>query len=305
MRIIHDLQQANIGSETALTIGAFDGLHLGHQELLRRLVRRAKQTQRLSGVVTFDPLPRAILSPASNLICLTTMEDKIELLEQWGLDLLVILPFTPELARTSARDFVQGLCAHLRMKELWVGWNFALGYGREGNVRMLKKLGKEMGFRVHVIAPVTDGEIAISSTQIRNLLASGKIAEATQMLGRYYQVRALVRSEVQYDKQLGLASMYVQFVPHCALPASGVYAAYAVIQGQPYPAIVDNNFETTSAGKESRSRIYLLDFRGDLQSQEIRVQFVEQLHQQPYSTAVSAQRTNVQKDIARAREVLS
>ncbi|MBC7262412.1 MAG: bifunctional riboflavin kinase/FMN adenylyltransferase, partial [Chloroflexi bacterium] len=304
MRIIHNLQQANIENETALTIGAFDGLHLGHQELLRQLIRRAQQTQRLSGVVTFDPLPKAVLSPASNLICLTTIEDKIELLEQWGLDLLVILPFTAELARTSARDFVQGLCTHLRMTELWVGWNFALGYGREGNVRMLKKLGKEMGFRVHVIAPVTNGEIAISSTQIRHLLSAGQVSEAAEMLGRYYQVRAYAVSATEHDRQLGLSSVRLRFVPHCALPASGIYAAYALIQGQRYPAIVDTGFAVATEGRESNGRIYILDFHGNLGDEEIRVQFVEQLRQQPYPVDLHMRPSQIAKDIAKAREVL-
>lgn len=305
MIIIHDLQQAKIERETALTIGAFDGLHLGHQELLRRLIRRAQQTQRLSGVVTFDPLPKAVLSPASNLICLTTMEDKIELLEQWGLDLLVILPFTPELARTSARDFIQALCTHLHMTELWVGWNFALGYGREGNVPTLKKLGKEMGFRVHVIAPVTNGEIAISSTQIRHLLNAGKVSEAAEMLGRRYQVKAYVMLEMEHVRQLSLFSARVHFVSHCALPAAGVYAVYALIQGRAYPALLEIGVEATLEDQEPRGALHLLDFHGDWRGEEILIQFVEQLRQEPYSPAIRAQRTRMEKDIARAREVLS
>ncbi|MGQ9493845.1 MAG: bifunctional riboflavin kinase/FMN adenylyltransferase [Anaerolineae bacterium] len=305
MKIIHDLHQTNIESETVLTIGAFDGLHLGHQELLRQLMHRAQQTQRLSGVVTFDPLPKAVLSPASNLIYLTAMEDKIELLEQWGVDLLVILPFTPELARTSARDFVQQLCTYLHMKELWVGWNFALGYGREGNVRMLKKLGKELGFHVHVVMPVKNGDIAISSTQIRNLLSIGNIAEAAEMLGRYYQLRAYAVSEMAHDPKLGLTSMSLQFALHCALPASGVYAAYALIQGKPYSAIADIGSESTSESQMPRGSIHLLDFHGALSGEEIRIQFVAQLHQQPYSLDMRVRRAQMEKDIAKVREILS
>nr|MBC7245086.1 bifunctional riboflavin kinase/FMN adenylyltransferase [Chloroflexota bacterium] len=279
MRIIRDLRQTNIEGETALAIGAFDGLHVGHQELLRQLIRRAQRTQRLSGVVTFDPLPKAVLAPASNAICLTTIEDKIELLEEQGVDLLVILPFTPELARTSARDFVQRLCDHLHMRELWVGWNFALGYGREGNVRVLKKLGKELGFRVHVIAPVINGDIAISSTQIRNLLSAGEVTEAAKMLGRYYQLRTHVVSEIEQDEKLGLTSTRLQFAPHCALPASGVYAAYALIQGRPYSAVVDIGSEPTAESQTPEVRMHLLGFDGELQGEEIRIQFVERLSQ--------------------------
>jgi riboflavin kinase/FMN adenylyltransferase len=178
MKILHNLQQADIQQETVLTVGAFDGVHLGHRQLLERMMRRARETGRTSGLVTFDPLPRAVLNREGNAVCLVSLQDKIELLAQWGLDLLVVLPFTTELANTSARDFVAGLCQHLRLGELWIGWDFALGRGRTGNAAALTRLGEQMGFEVEVIEAVHEGTAVISSTEIRRLLAEGRVQEA-------------------------------------------------------------------------------------------------------------------------------
>ncbi len=313
MRIIRDLHQANIGRETVLTIGAFDGLHLGHQELLRRLIRRARQTERISGVLTFDPLPRAVLDPITNTTCLITTEDKIKLLEKWGVDLLVILPFTRELANTSARRFVQMLCEHLHMTELWVGWNFALGHRRTGNVSALKKLGEAMGFHLHVIEPVSDGEVVISSTAIRNLIAEGRVREAAEMLGRYHQVKGLVVPGEGRGKQLGFPTANLQLPEHCAVPAVGVYAVYAIISGKCYPAVVNIGFRPTFGAGERNAvppsvervmEVHLLRFDGDLYGEQITIQFVERLRKERRFSDADALCRQIKKDVARAQEIL-
>jgi riboflavin kinase/FMN adenylyltransferase len=304
MRIIRDLHQAKLGRETVLTIGAFDGLHLGHQQLLRQLIRRARETERISAVLTFDPLPRTVLDPASNAICLTTTDDKIEVLEQWGLDVLVILPFTRELALTSARSFVQMLCDHLHMSELWVGWNFALGRGRTGNVSALTRLGRDMGFQLQVIEPVRDGEVVISSTQIRNLIAAGRVREVAEMLGRYQQLRGFVVPGKGRGKQLGFPTANLQVAEHCAVPASGVYAAYATIRSKRYPAAVNIGFRPTFGAGERNVEVHLLDFDGDLYGEEMGVQFVERLRTERRFPDADALRVQIEKDVTRAREIL-
>ncbi len=304
MRIIRDLHRANVGRETVLTIGAFDGLHLGHQELLRKLIVRARQTDRSSAVLTFDPIPRAVFDPEGNTTCLTTLEDKIGLFEEWGLDLLVILPFTRELANTSAQEFARELREHLQMVELWVGWNFALGRGRSGNVSVLKKMGKVMGFEVHVVGPVSDGEVLISSTEIRNLIAAGRVREAAEMLGRYHQLGGLVVTGDDRGKELGFPTANLDVREQCAIPAVGVYAAYASISGGRYSAVVNIGFRPTFGAGERTVEAHLLDFRGDLYGQEMCVEFVERLRAErrfPNAAALCAQ---IVKDIARAREIL-
>lgn len=304
MRVIRDLSQASVDRETVLTIGAFDGLHLGHQTLLKQLMRSAREAGRLSGVVTFDPLPRAVLMPDSSLMCLTSTEDKIELLETWGLDILVIVPFTLQVARTSARDFVWPLRDRLHLAELWVGWNFALGRGREGDVPALKRLGQEMGFEVHVVEPVADGGLVISSTQIRNLLGAGRVSEAAEMLGRYYQFRGVVVPGVEPEERAGFATGNLRVENLCSLLAGGVYAAYVVVRDRRYPAVASITAEPACEGDRPTIQIYLPDFEGELVGERIAVQFVEHLRDEHHPASARARRAQIKRDIARAREIL-
>jgi riboflavin kinase/FMN adenylyltransferase len=304
MRIIRDLSQASVERETVLTIGAFDGLHLGHRSLLNRLMRSAQEAHRLSGVVTFDPPPRMVLTPDNNLICLTTMEDKIELLQQWGLDLLVIIPFTWEVARTSARDFVWPLRDRLQMAELWVGWNFALGRGREGDPPALRRLGQDMGFDVNVIEPVTEGGAAISSTEIRNLLGSGQVREAAELLGRYYQISGVVVPGVGQERRVGYPTANLNVQQTCTLPGSGIYAGYAIAQGKRYPAVANIGTRPTFGEGPPTVEVHLLDFVGELPGELLHVQFVERLRDERRFADVKALRAQIKKDIVIAREIL-
>jgi riboflavin kinase/FMN adenylyltransferase len=311
MRIIRDLQQAGINGETVLTIGAFDGLHLGHQELLKHLIRRARETGRLSGMVTFHPPPRQVLYPTSTAICLISVEDKAEILQEWHLDLLAILPFTLELARTPARDFVQGLVQHLHMTELWVGQDFALGHGRTGNVAALQKMGPELGFHLHVVQPVTDGEVVISSTEIRNLISAGRVAQAAQMLGRYHRLRGTVRPERRIGHRLGFPTANVQLGQPCAMPATGVYAVYATFAGQRHPAAANIGYRPTFQDQEPAVvpaqptlEVHVLDFEGEMYGQEMTVEFVERLRDERRFASAEALQAQIRKDIARARDIL-
>jgi riboflavin kinase/FMN adenylyltransferase len=304
MRIIRDLNQASVERETVLTIGAFDGLHLGHRSLLNRLMRSAQEAHRLSGVVTFDPPPRMVLTPDNNLICLTTMEDKIELLRQWGLDLLVIISFTWEVARTSARDFVWPLRDRLQMGELWVGWNFALGRGREGDPPALRRLGQEMGFEVNVIEPVTEGGAAISSTEIRNLLGAGQVREAAELLGRYYQISGAVVPGVGQERRVGYPTANLNVQQVCTLPGSGIYAGYAIARGKRYPAVANIGTRPTFGEGPPTVEVHLLDFVGELPGELLHVQFVERLRDERRFADVKALRAQIKKDIVIAREIL-
>jgi len=305
MRIIRDLNAVSLERETVLTVGAFDGLHLGHQSLLKRLMSSARESGRLSGVVTFDPPPRRVLSPDSNIICLTTLEDKIELLDSWGLDLLVIITFTLELAGTSARDFVRPLRDQLRMAELWVGWNFALGRGREGDAPALKKLGQEMGFAVNVIEPVGEGNTAISSTQIRGLLGAGRVREAAEMLGRYYHLNGIVVPGVGRERHVGYHTANLNVRQSCSLLSSGVYAAYAIVRGRRYLGVVNLGTRPTFGEGPPTLEVHLLDFEGQLEGETVRVQFVERLRNERQFANVKALRAQIKKDIARARDILT
>jgi len=304
MRVIRNLDQVKLGQPTVVTIGAFDGLHLGHQELLAKLVGQARRTQRLSAVVTFDPMPREVLAPESNTTCLMTIEEKVELLESWGLDVAVILPFTAELSKTSARDFVQLLCSHLQMAELWVGWDFALGRGRAGNVATLQKLGPGMGFRVHVVEPVHDGDVVISSTEIRRLIGAGRVREAAEMLGRYHMLKGQVIRGDGRGMQLGYPTANLELHGHCAIPAHGVYAVYASFGDRKRPGVANIGVRPTFGPSEPTIEVHALDFQGQLYGEEVLVEFVERLRSERRFVDKEALCAQIEEDVARAREIL-
>jgi len=303
-KIIRDLHQAHIERDTVLTIGAFDGLHLGHQQLLRSLMHKARETDRISGVVTFDPPPRSVLYPDGNAVFLTTLEDKIQLLTEWGVGMVIVLPFGLELARTSARDFAQMLCQSLRMTELWIGWDFALGRARKGDARTLRRLGELMGFHVHVMEPVSDGSTIISSTQIRQLIAAGRVQDAAQMLGRYHQVPAVVIAGKGRGRLLRFPTANLQISEHCAVPEGGVYAVYVLHEDIRHPAVANIGFRPTFGEDERGVEVHVLDFDGDLYNQQIRLQFVEHLRAERRFSSAKALVAQITRDIARARAVL-
>ncbi len=304
MRVIHDLNQVHLEQPTVVTIGAFDGLHLGHRELLAQLVRQARETGHLSAVLTFDPLPREVLAPDSNATCLMTIEDKVELLEAWGIEIAVVLPFTAELAATSARDFVQMLCQHLHMAELWVGWNFALGRGRTGNVATLKKLGRAIGFAVHVVEPVHDGEVVVSSTEIRRLIGAGRVHEAAEMLGRYHALKGRVIRGDGRGTKLGFPTANLDVPGHCAVPAQGVYAVYTAVDDTKYPAVANIGVRPTFGPGERTVEIHILDFQAQIYGKEIVVEFVERLRSERRFGGAAALCAQIEEDVSRAREIL-
>jgi riboflavin kinase/FMN adenylyltransferase len=305
MKILHNLQQADIQQETVLTVGAFDGVHLGHRQLLERMMRRARETGRTSGLVTFDPLPRAVLNREGNAVCLVSLQDKIELLAQWGLDLLVVLPFTTELANTSARDFVAGLCQHLRLGELWIGWDFALGRGRTGNAAALTRLGEQMGFEVEVIEAVHEGTAVISSTEIRRLLAEGRVQEAAAMLGRYHKVRATVVSGSGRGRRLGFPTANLRMTPGCAIPAGGVFAAYVHRQGTRHPAVVNIGYRPTFHEHEYCIEAHLLDANEDLYGEEVAIELVQRLRSEHKFSDPDELVAQIRQDVEAARGILT
>ncbi|MGC9335198.1 MAG: bifunctional riboflavin kinase/FMN adenylyltransferase, partial [Anaerolineae bacterium] len=173
MFVIDDLSTVNLRQETVLTIGAFDGVHRGHQALVGSVVSRARASDRLAGLITFHPHPAVVLAPGRAPRYLTTPGEKVALLEGLGLDLVVLMRFNQELATISARDFVERVATRLRLSELWVGADFAMGHNREGDVSRLRLLGQEFGYTVHVVDPVLDEGGPISSSRIRALLREG------------------------------------------------------------------------------------------------------------------------------------
>lgn len=305
MRVIDVLTTARVERPTIVTIGAFDGVHVGHQHLIRELIRQARDSGRLSVVVTFHPHPRAVLRPWLGPGVLTTPGEKAVLMAQMGLDILVLLRFSPEVARTPAAEFVQMLHEHLHMAELWVGKGFALGRGREGDVAALQRMGAEWGFQVRVVEPVCFDSQPVSSTRVRELLASGKVTEARRVLGRPYSLAGEVVSGARRGRCLGFPTANLAVRPERAVPPDGVYAAYALIGDERWPAVANVGERPSFNTGERAIEVHIIRYQGDLYGQDLVVEFIRRLRRQRRFEDICELVQQISRDVERAREAFA
>ena len=305
MEIIDDLSSANLNSDTILTVGAFDGVHRGHQHLIQQMVEEARQTKRLAGLITFYPHPSAVLWPYNPTRYLSTPGEKAALLERSGLGILAILPFDQEMARTSARDFIELVSQHLHMVELWVGEDFALGRAREGDVEALRAMGQELGFAVRVIEPLTwQGQI-ISSTRIRSLLLKGKVRQAAQLLGRYPSLAGEVVRGSQRGHCLGFLTANLEVRKERVVPADGIYAVYARLGEECHQGVANVGVRPSfEIGGQRIVEVHILDFEEDIYGCDLVVEFVERLRDELRFTDVEELKAQIERDIAQARRIL-
>ena len=307
---LSDLDRLDCNRETIVTIGKFDGVHLGHQALLKAVAARARETNRQSVAITFSPLPVQVLRPGAPVALLCDLEERIELMEAQGIELVSVLTFTQEAAHTSADDFMLMLRQRLCLRELWVGPDFALGRGRQGNVEYLSKLGESDNFQVHVFGPVTvDGEV-ISTSRIRALLDAGNLREANRLLGRPYQLRGTVVHGAKRGRQIGYPTANIQIPEHLAVPPDGIYAARATITNgshhrEKYMAAVSIGRRPTFDNGERTIEAYLLDFSGDLYGAILSLDFVARLRGEERFESVDALIDQIKRDVEQTRQILA
>jgi riboflavin kinase/FMN adenylyltransferase len=305
MRQLRDLPQVPLEKPSAVSIGVFDGVHLGHRHLLGQMMASARRSEHLSGVVTFDRHPHELLAPRKQMRYLTTLEDKLHLLGETGLDFVVALPFTKELSQTTARDFVQSLVDRLRMVELWTGPDFALGRDREGNRSYLTDLGGELGFRLHRLEPVEHAGRVISSSTIRALLREGDVTEATTLLGRFPYVDGQVVVGARRGHTLGFPTANLEIDQSLLLPANGVYVVRACWDRGNHSGVVNIGQRPTFEQESERTlEAHILDFSGDLYGKELRVEFVERLRPEVRFESREALIAQMESDVDRTRHVI-
>ncbi|MGD2206527.1 MAG: riboflavin biosynthesis protein RibF, partial [Anaerolineae bacterium] len=311
MDVIDDLTKANLRQETILTIGAFDGVHLGHQVLIRGVVARARKTDRLAALITFHPHPAVVLAWDRAPRYLTTPGEKVALLEKLGMDLVVLLPFDREVADTPASDFMEQVVAYLRIRELWVGADFALGRGREGDVPRLQELGRDLGYSIRVCEPVRIGGEVVSSSRIRALLAEGRVAEAARLLGHYPSLSGKVVMGAERGHSLGFPTANLEVRPERAVPANGVYAVFALLGTQRYPAVanvgVRPSFNNPLTGTESPRTIetHIFDFDQDIYGCDLVVEFVVRLRDERRFKDIDGLVAQIERDGVEAKHILS
>ena len=292
---------------TWLTIGSFDGVHLGHQQLIRELNLNAHLAEARSIVLTFHPHPAVVLRGRMGAFYLTTLTEKVELLDQLGIDIVVTHPFSYEISQSTAREFVTYLKAHLGFLQLWVGTDFALGKGREGNVAFLKELGIELGYQVHVIEPVLNDGCTISSSQIRNLIKEGEVDKAIRLLGRPYRVEGEVVHGDGRGKSIGIPTANLDTGDEKLIPSAGVYACRAKISGKTWPAAVNIGTRPTFESSDLRSHVeaHILDFSSDLYSQTIALEFITRLRGEQRFQNIADLIQQIHLDINQTREIIT
>jgi riboflavin kinase/FMN adenylyltransferase len=302
--MIHSSSLAGLqpGQPALLTIGSFDGLHLGHQSLIRGLVAAARAQDYQAVVVTFHPHPSFVLRGPRPAFYLTTSEDKAALFDALGVDLLITHPFTPEVAQLSAAQFVDRLTTALDFREIWAGADFAFGHNREGNLAWLR----QHGYAVHAAEPLIADGAVISSSRIRRALAEGDLAQANACLGRPFQVSGVVVDGNKRGRTIGIPTANLQLDADRAFPARGVYACRTWVAGRPFQAVTNIGVRPTFGGDvQPTIETHLLDLDADLYGQILRVDFVTRLRAEQKFNGIQELLGQIRTDIAQARSALA
>ena len=304
MEIIRDLTTVHIPKPTVLTIGSFDGIHRGHQYLIRRVVARANEMGASSALVTLHPHPKIVLRPDSEMRYLSTIEERLDLLTPLGLDYTVVFPFSLETSQIRAREFVQLLLDHLNLKEIFCGADFAFGYKREGNIAFLRELGREKNFVVTMVEPQKFDDTILSSTRARELIAQGEIDAAVRILGRFPSVRGRVVHGDQRGRTLGFPTANLSLADRRLIPANGIYAVRVRFENEWRLGAASIGVRPTFEGKNRLVEVFILDWDGDLYDRVMEVQFVKRLRDELKFESVDALIAQMTRDVAEARRVL-
>lgn len=285
-----------------VTIGNFDGVHLGHQRILGTVLERARQSGALGAVLTFYPHPARILRPAEAPALLETLEQRLAAIDTTGIDAALVMKFDAELAKVSAEDFVRRfLLDALRAQRVLVGSNFRFGHRGAGDVKMLGELGQRWGFEVEIVPPVVADGVVVSSTAIRAAIRDGRVEDAKRMLGRAYALEGEIRTGTGQGRKLVVPTLNLGTEQE-VLPKNGVYATEAVVEGATYPAATNVGIRPTFDGVRVTIESHLLDFRETLTSGRLELLFHKRLRDERKFSGPAELREQVLKDIETAKE---
>jgi riboflavin kinase/FMN adenylyltransferase len=287
-----------------LTIGNFDGVHLGHVALLEEVDSVARAVDAQTALLTFDPHPRCVLDPPHCPQSLTTMEEKQSLLAARGLDRFVVLGFTREVSGWGAEQFCDMLVEAFEVRALVVGHDFALGHKRQGDVAFLRDYGERHGFAVVQVGAVSVGDQVVSSSRIRTLVTQGDVSQAADLLGRAYFMDATVEHGEEVGRHLGFPTANLSIAADKCLPASGVYAMWVRVGDAWHAAATNVGYRPTFGGDRLTVEAFLLDFSGDLYGREVRAAFVERLREERAYASVDELVVQIGRDVEQVRSLL-
>jgi riboflavin kinase / FMN adenylyltransferase len=301
MRLFHGTDNAAIHRPTVLTLGVFDGLHLGHQLIMRTVVERAHAVGAVPTVITFDPHPRAVLHPESSPPLLQTLDQKVEAFGVLGIQQTIVIRFTEEFSLMPAQTFLRDTVKErLQAKEVYLGRGFAFGHNREGNIELLRRVSQELGFVADEVPEVRFRGQRVSSSRMRQLLAEGKVNLARRMLGRPYGVEGRVERGAERGHELGFptANLHPQ---NRVIPKNGVYVTGTLIEGI-WRRSVTNVGVRPTFGTEAEPSVetFVINWSGDLYGDVVRIRFLYRLRDEKRFGSVEELKTQIRRDVRRA-----
>ena len=301
----HSLEEVSL-QNSYITIGVFDGVHRGHQEIIRKLIHDAHAQGAPAVVLTFDPHPASILA-GKEIKCLSTPQERADLLADLGVDFVITQSFTHDLSNVSAKEFMSRLKGTLGLWRLLIGYDFALGKGREGNASRLTELGKEMDYAVEVIPAVSDESGVISSTEIRKLVGTGNVAEAAKLLGHNYFISGPVIHGEGRGKKINFPTANIDYPKQKVMPANGIYACWAYLGKEKFMAATNIGINPTFTPERQVASLeaYLLDFDRDIYGEVLKLEFVARLRDELKFDSVEALIKKIREDVKETRKILT
>jgi riboflavin kinase / FMN adenylyltransferase len=302
MRLFHGTDNADIHRPTVLTLGVFDGLHLGHQLIMRTVVERAHETGAIPTVITFDPHPRAVLHPESSPPFLQTLDQKVEGFGVLGIEQTIVIRFDEEFSQTRAEDFLRDVVKdRLHAKEVYLGRGFAFGHNREGNIGLLRRVSQDLGFFADEVPEVQFRNQRVSSSKVRGLLAEGKVNLARRLLGRPYGVEGRVERGAERGAGLGFPTANLH-PRNRVIPENGVYVTGTLIDGQWRRSVTNVGVRPTfGSDAEPSVETFVMDWAGDLYGDVVRVRFLHRLRDERKFGSIEELKTQIENDVKRAQ----
>lgn len=305
MEIIRDLATLARHPFPVVALGNFDGVHAGHQAILRRAIERARGGSGVAFALTFDPLPAKVLMPERAPRLILTSEDKLELLRRSGIDGVLVLNFTLELSRLTPRVFAREyLCSRIGARAVVVGHNVSFGHNRAGNATVMKELGRELGFETEVVGPVKVDGIEVSSTKVREAIAAGDLATAAILLKRSHFVSGPVVHGRERGRTIGFPTANIQSRTEC-LPPDGVYATRVMLADGAHPSITNIGMRPTFAEPERTIEAHIFDFARDIYGQNVKLELIERIRAERKFDSAQALAAQIASDLKRAKEILA
>ncbi len=292
------------GSGTCITIGNFDGVHVGHQSLLRRTLEKAEQHNLLPVVVTFWPHPMAVLAGGRSPSVITPQTERLRLFSTHGMAFTLELPFTRELAALDPEEFVQHVLVPLCCKKLVIGYDFSLGKNRAGNMEVLQALGEKYGFSVEQMPPIIALDAVVSSTRVRDYIKAGDVWDMQSLLGRYFAIEGTVVHGYGRGVGLGFPTANIQ-TDYATLPRAGVYATWVTgVADHAIAAVTNVGYVPTFENKELSVESFFLEGEYDVYGKQLRLSFVQRIRDEQKFSGVEELKERIVKDVEIARNVL-